>query len=165
MKIRYAKPGDLARLTEIDNHYIVNSHATFFVEPRKPEDRLTWFANYKEHGPYRMIVCEEDGVVQGCAFSSRYRDHFAFDQTVETSVYLAPEVRTKGLGTALYKELFSLIEKEPLHLAVAGIALPNEASVALHRRFGFEDVGVFKEYAIKNGNYISSIWMQKKLGL
>lgn len=164
MKIRYAKSGDLTRLTEIDNYYIANSHATFYVEARKPEERQGWFSNYKEQGPHRMIVCEEDGIVQGCAFSSRYRDHFAFDQTIETSVYLAPDIRTKGIGTALYTELFSLLRDEPLHLAVAGIALPNEASVALHRKFGFEDVGVFKEYAVKNGNYISSIWMQKRLG-
>ena len=134
------------------------------MEPRNAEDRRDWFSKYKEHGPYRMIVCEENGIVQGCAFSSRYRDHFAFDQTIETSVYLAPDAHTKGLGTALYTELFSLIKNEPLHLAVAGIALPNEASIALHKKFDFEEVGVFKEYAIKNGKYISSVWMQKELG-
>jgi L-amino acid N-acyltransferase YncA len=77
---------------------------------------------------------------------------------------LAPEVRTKGVGTLLYQELFSLLKNEPLHLAVAGIALPNDASIALHKKFGFEEVGVFKEYAIKNCKYISSIWMQKRLG-
>lgn len=163
MKIRYAKPEDLARLTEIDNYYIANSNATFLVEPRMAEDRREWFNKYKEHGPYRMLVCEENGIVQGCAFSSRYRDHFAFDQTIEVSVYLAPEVRTKGIGTALYQELFSLLKNEPLHLVVAGIALPNDASIALHKKFGFEEVGVFKEYAVKNGKYISSIWMQKRL--
>lgn len=107
MNLRYAKPDDLKRLTEIDNYYITNSDATFFVEPRKPEDRQDWFSKYKEHGPYRMIVSEENGIVQGCAFSSRYRDHFAFDQTIETSVYLAPEARTKGMGSLLYNELFS----------------------------------------------------------
>lgn len=163
MNIRYAKPDDLARLTEIDNYYIANSQATFFVEPRKAEDRRAWFNNYKESGPYRMLVCEENGVVQGCAFSSRYRDHFAFDQTIETSVYLASDVRTKGLGSLLYKELFDALKNEALHLAVAGIALPNDASVALHKKFGFEEVGVFREYAVKNGQYISSIWMQKRL--
>lgn len=163
MNLRYAKPDDLKRLTEIDNYYIANSDATFFVEPRKADDRRDWFSKYKEYGPYRMIVSEENGIIQGCAFSSRYRDHFAFDQTIETSVYLAPEARTKGMGTLLYLELFSLLKNEQLHLAVAGIALPNEASVALHKKFGFEEVGVFNEYAIKNGKYISSIWMQKKL--
>jgi phosphinothricin acetyltransferase len=55
------------------------------------------------------------------------------------------------------------LKNEALHLAIAGIALPNDASVALHKKFGFEEVGVFKEYAVKNGQYISSIWMQKRL--
>lgn len=122
-----------------------------------------WFANYKETGPYRMLIYEENGVVQGCAFSSRYRDHFAFDQTIETSVYLSPDARTKGLGSLLYRELFRLLKDEPLHVAVAGIALPNDASVALHKKFSFEEVGVFKEYAIKNGMFVSSVWMQKRL--
>ncbi len=163
MKIRYAKSDDLARLTIIDNYYIANSNATFFTEPRRPEDRKEWFDKYKEIGPYRMIVCEENGDIQGCAFSSRYRDHLAFDQTIETSVYLAPDAQAKGLGTILYRELFSLLKDEPLHLALAGIALPNDASIALHKKTGFEEVGVFKEYAVKHGNYISSMWLQKRL--
>jgi len=52
---------------------------------------------------------------------------------------------------------------ETVHLAVAGIALPNDASVALHRKFGFSDVGIFDEYAMKHGAYISSLWMQRRL--
>ncbi len=163
MNIRYAKPEDLPRLTEIDNYYIINSHATLYTKPRKPEDRSDWFSKYKEQGPYRMIVCEEKGVVQGCAFSSQYREHFAFKQTIETSIYLDPKIRTKGFGSALYQELFSLLKNEELHLAVAGIALPNEASIALHKKFGFKEIGVFDEYAIKNGEFLSSIWMQKRL--
>jgi L-amino acid N-acyltransferase YncA len=59
MKLRYARADDLIRLTDIDNYYITNSQATFYVEPRKPEDRKEWFSNYKEQGPYRMIVCED----------------------------------------------------------------------------------------------------------
>lgn len=164
MKIRYANKSDLHRLTEIDNHYITHTNASFFIKPRSVDERLSWFEKYKENGPYRMLVCEENGIVQGCAYSTRYRDHFAFDQTIETTVYLAPDARTKGLGTALYKALFESLKNEPLHLAVVGIALPNEPSIALHKKFGFEEVGVFREYAIKNGQYISSIWMQKRLG-
>ena len=164
MKIRYAKRSDLLRLTEIDNFYIENTNANFFIKPRSADERLSWFEKYKETGPYRLLVCEDAGIVQGCAYSSRYRDHFAFDQTIETSVYLAPDARTKGMGTALYKILFEVLKNEPLHLAVVGIALPNDASIALHKKFSFEEIGVFKEYAVKNGQYISSIWMQKRLG-
>ena len=79
------------------------------------------------------------------------------------SVYIDPEVRATGVGSALYGALFEALRAQDLHLAVAGIALPNDASVALHRKFGFTDVGVFDEYATKHGAYISSLWMQRRL--
>ena len=84
-------------------------------------------------------------LVIGCAYSSRYRDHFAFDQTVKTSIYIAHHHKAKGLGSLLYKALFEKIKSENLHLAVVGIALPNDSSIALHKKFGFEEVGIFKE--------------------
>ncbi len=163
IKIRNANEEDLPRLTEINNHYILRTNSTFDVEPQTAEQRKVWFNKFKPHGPHQLLVAEDETGVIGCAGSSRYRDHFSFDQTVEASIYLAPEQRAKGVGSLLYTALFEKIKSEPLHLAVAGIALPNDASVALHRKFGFDEVGIFKEYAIKNGKYISSIWMQKAL--
>jgi phosphinothricin acetyltransferase len=82
---------------------------------------------------------------------------------VEFGIYLDPRFRGGGVGSALYECLFDQVSSEELHLAVAGIALPNDASVALHRKFGFTDVGVFEEYAVKHGAYISSLWMQRRL--
>ena len=160
------RPGtieDLKSIVAIDNHYIQNSHATFDTEPRLYEERIKWLNNYKISGPYRIFVAEEDNKTLGYCTSSRYRDHKAFDQTIEVSTYLNPDHRSKGLGTALYKKLFDSLKEEPLHLAVCAIALPNEASVQLHKKFGFKEVGVFNEYAIKNGTYINSMWLQKAL--
>ena len=71
--------------------------------------------------------------------------------------------RGQGVGSALYRMLFDDLATEPVHVALAGIALPNDASVALHRKFGFTEVGVFREYAVKNGRYLSSLWMQRLL--
>jgi phosphinothricin acetyltransferase len=163
VKIRNADIDDLDQLTEIDNHYILNSNATFDIEAQTTEQRKTWFNKYKDSGPYQLLVAEENNKILGYAYSSRYRDHFSFDQTVETSIYLAHDQKSKGVGSLLYKALFEKLASQKLHLAVVGIALPNEPSIALHRKFGFEEVGVFKEYAIKHGKYISSIWMQKRL--
>jgi phosphinothricin acetyltransferase len=164
IEIRLARAEDLGRLTEINNHYILNTNSTFDIEPHTVDQRKSWFEKYNSTGPYQLLVAEHAGVVIGCAYSSRYRDHFSFNHTVETSVYLAHDQRTKGVGSLLYNALFSKLKSEKLHLAVVGIALPNEASIALHKKFEFEEVGIFKEYAIKHGKYISSIWMQKKLG-
>ena len=163
IKIRHGEERDLERLTEINNHYILNTNATFDVEPQTAQDRIVWFQKYKRTGPYQLLVAESGGVIVGCAYSSRYRDHIAFEQTVETSIYLAHDQRTKGIGSQLYNTLFDKLKNEALHLAVVGIALPNEASIALHRKFDFQEVGVFQEYAFKKGQYISSVWMQKRL--
>ena len=107
------------------------------------------------------MVAQRGNRVVGYACSGRYRDHEAFRETVEVSIALGTSSRGQGVGTALYRELFECLAGEPVHVALAGIALPNDASVALHRKFGFSEVGVFREYAVKNGQYISSIWMQR----
>lgn len=163
MTVRYAVQSDLPALVDIYNYYAVNSHATFAERKATLEERKDWLSKYKETGPHRFIVAEENGKILGCAYSSTYREHPAFRETIETSIYLAPDARSKGLGTTLYTELFDRISRENLHLAVVGIALPNEPSIKLHKKFGFEEVGVFKEYAKVKENYYSSIWMQKRL--
>lgn len=160
---RLGRRHDLPALTEIYNHYVLHSHSTFNVEPHSVDQRVAWFERFQPFGPRRIIVAENDGVVLGCAYSDIYRDHPAFSETIETSIYLGPASRGKGLGAALYRELFASLRDEKLHLAVAGIALPNEASVALHKKLGFEEVGVFKEYARVKGVYYSSMWLQKPL--
>ncbi len=67
----------------------------------------------------------------------------------------------QGVGSHLYRTLMSSLGRTSTHVALAGIALPNDASVALHRKFGFTVIGTFREYAVKDGRYISSIWMQR----
>jgi phosphinothricin acetyltransferase len=161
--IRAARRGDLAQLVAIYNHYVKHSTATFDTEPTSVEQRTAWFATFSDPGPYRLLVAAEGERVLGCASSGPYRKHSAFAQTVEASVYIHPEVRGTGVGTALYSALFEELRLESLHLAVAGIALPNDASIALHRKLGFTKVGVFEDYATKHGAYISSMWMQRRL--
>lgn len=162
-EIRPAIIEDLSAIIAIDNYYIQNSICTFDTELRVPEQRIKWFQNYKQTGPYQLFVAEENNKVIGYCCSNRYRDHQAFIKTIEVSIYLDHSYKTKGIGSKLYEKLFTALKDEPVHLAVAGIALPNEASVQLHKKFGFKEVGVFNEYAIKNGVYVSSIWLQKPL--
>jgi phosphinothricin acetyltransferase len=145
--VRPARPADLARLVTIYNHYVQHSTATFDTEPVSVASRRAWFETFSGAGPHRLLVAAEGEQVLGCASSGPYRSHPAFAQTVEVGIYLDPEVRSTGVGSALYGRLFEELRSEALHLAVAGIALPNDASVALHRKFGFTEVGVFAEYA------------------
>jgi len=88
-------------------------------------------------------------------------EHNTFDATVETSIYLDVARRRRGLGTALYFALFQRLAQQPVHVALAAVALPNEASLALHRKLGFETVGTFRNYARKHGEWISSTWLQR----
>ena len=161
--VRPATQSDLAELVHIYNHYVENSFATFDTEPVTVESRVTWLDRFSDVGPYRLLVACHGDHVAGCASSGRYRDHPAFARTVEVGIYLHPELHNRGIGSALYRSLLDSLRSEDVHVALAGIALPNDASVALHRKFGFREVGVFEEYAVKNYSYISSVWMQLRL--
>jgi phosphinothricin acetyltransferase len=161
--VRPARRGDVAALTVIYNHYVEHSVATFDAEPVPAADRAAWLESFPAAGPFRLLVAVHGDRVLGWASSSHYRAHPAFARTVEVSIYLDPGSRGQGAGSLLYGALLDVLRAEPVHLAVAGIALPNDASVALHRKFGFTNVGIFDEYAVKNGTYISSLWMQRRI--
>jgi phosphinothricin acetyltransferase len=163
LSIRSGITDDLSTLHEIYNHYVLHSNITFDTEPYTLEQRREWFTTFAPNGPHRLLVAEADGKVVGAATSSPYRAHPAFSETVETGIYLDPLATGQGVGTQLYGALFETLRAERVHRIVAGVALPNAASVALHRRCGFREVGTFFEYARKHGTYVSSVWFEKEL--
>jgi phosphinothricin acetyltransferase len=161
--IRAARESDLPALVAITNHYIAHTNAQFTTELQTVEGRKSWYAGHGS-GRYRLLVAKGRTGILGCAYSSRYRPTPAFDTTVETSIYLQPDCRGSGVGFRLYSALLDILAAEDVHLAVAGVAQPNAASNALHRKCGFEEVGTFREYARKRGEWISSTWFQKLIG-
>lgn len=162
VKITAGAEDDLAAIVGILNYTAANSIARFETQPVSVAELRDWFGQFSATGPYRLMVARDGDQVRGYACSQRYRDLEAFRETVEVSIALDASSRGQGVGTALYRALFDGLAVEPsVHVALAGIALPNDASVALHRKFGFTEVGTFREYAIKNGQYISSLWMQR----
>jgi phosphinothricin acetyltransferase len=161
VQIAPAAEADLPGIVEIFNYTAANSIANFGTRPVSVADRRDWFGQFSSAGCHRLFVARRDGQVMGYAGSQRYRRHEAFTETVEVSIALHVSCRGQGVGTALYRELFGCLAGEKIHVALAGIAMPNDASVALHRKFGFTEVGTFREYAIKDGQYISSLWMQR----
>ena len=160
-EIRPGTEDDLLQIVEILNYTAANSIANFDTRPISAGERRDWFGQFAHAGPYQLLVAQRGNRVLGYACSARYRDHEAFRETVEVSIALDASSRGQGIGTLLYRELFGRLAHEPVHVALAGIALPNDASVALHEKFGFAEVGIFREYAVKNGQYVSSIWMQR----
>ncbi len=163
VQVRPATDDDVPRLTEIYNHYILTTPATFDIEPLTVEQRREWFRHYGEAGPHRVLVAETDGLVAGMAWSSAFRPKRAYETTVETSIYCAPEATGMGIGVVLYEALFEALAGEGLHRAVAGITLPNDASVRLHERFGFRQVALLTEVGRKFGRYWDVAWFEKAL--
>lgn len=160
--IGHGTEADLPAIVEILNYTITNSNATLATEPTSIAERREWFERFAVTGPYRLFVARRGDEVLGYAASQPYRDHEGFRETVEVSIALGVRSRGQGVGTALYRVLLGSLADEPVHVALAGIVLPNDASVALHRKLGFTEVGIFHEYAVKNGQYISSIWMERR---
>jgi phosphinothricin acetyltransferase len=163
IRIRAANSSDLARLTEIYNHYVIHTAVTFDVEPYTVERRATWFDQFAETGRYRLLVAEESSIVVGYAGTTRFRPKAAYETTVETTIYCAPGTEGKGVGTRLYSALFEAISNEDIHRILAGYVLPNPASAALHERFGFKLVGVFSENGRKLGQYWDVAWTERPL--
>jgi phosphinothricin acetyltransferase len=163
--VRPARAADIPRLTEIYNHYVVNSPITFDLEPYTVERRMQWFSQFGLTGRHRLLVVEEDALVLGYAGTTRFRPKAAYDTTVETTIYSSADNTRKGLGSMLYSALFEAIANEDIHRIVAGFTVPNPASQALHQRFGFKLIGVFREVGRKFGRYHDVAWSERPLHL
>jgi phosphinothricin acetyltransferase len=111
-----------------------------------------------------MTVAGLDGRVAGYATSSPFRPRAGYDRTVETSVYVRDGLAGRGIGTRLYAALFRALEGEDIHRFLAGITTPNPASVALHERFGFRQVGRFDEVGRKFDRWWDVVFFEKRVG-
>ena len=163
MNIENARGADADALLALRNHFIVHSFATFDEAPLRLAAVQDWIAGFAAAGPHRLLGARDGERLLGYCSSQPYRAHPAFARTIETSIYVAPDAGGAGVGSALYERLFAELADQGLHRAVVGIALPNAASIRLHARLGFRPVGVFDEYAHKNGRPISSQWMQRAM--
>ena len=161
--IRQAIADDALAIGAIYNHYIENTVATFQLEPHPDAYWQNWFTQFADHGPHQCFVAEEEEQVIGFAYSLPYNAKGGYDQTVLTSIYVDAEVLEKtprpGLGTGLYDALFKAING--IHRIYAWIALPNEASINLHRKFGFTQVATLSEIGFKHGRYIDVAVMER----
>lgn len=161
-EVRRATAGDLADITRIYDHYIVDSHVSFDTEPWSAERRRQWWDDRRDDGRLVVLVATVDGAVVGTAYASRYRPKTGYDRSVETSVVLEPGRAGHGLGTLLYSALLDELADAGVHRAYAVVALPNDASVALHHKVGFVDVGHEHESGYKLGRYWSTLILERR---
>jgi phosphinothricin acetyltransferase len=159
--IHDAGSNDLPGVLDILNHYVVNNHCTFDTRPWSVEQKQDWFDQFSHEGRHRLLIAKSGELLLGYAHSSRWRPKDAYDITVETTVYIHPEQRSRGLGYRLLQRLLEELEGTGVHSAVAGIAQPNEASNRLHERLGYQKVGTFHRVGLKFDQYWDVTWYQR----
>lgn len=160
MQIRPAVLADAAALHAIYAEQVRSSWATFDLTVPALAPFEAWVGDVAPG--HHVLVAVDDSAVVGYAKSGTFRPRAAYDTTVETSVYVTRP--GQGLGTALYAQLLPLLEAGPCHLAVANIALPNEASIALHERCGFTHVGSLAEVGRKFDRWHDVALWQRRIG-
>lgn len=160
--IRHGVEDDLPDIATIYNHEVAHSTATFDLEP----PTLTyWEARLKgnDEGDHLLVAVDEVDDVIGYAYSWSFRPRPAYVLTRETSIYLDPSVRGRGVARLLYPALLEAMAGSGVHTAIALVALPNPGSQALHRAVGFERVGRMRQVGNKFDQWIDIEWYQKLL--
>ena len=151
--VRAVTAADAGAVAGIYNHYVLETVVTFEEEP-VTSDEMSRRIDEVRAASLPWFVAERAGAIAGYAYASRWKARSAYRFSSEVTVYLAPEQGRRGIGSALYAELLSALRGSGLHAAIGGIALPNEASVALHERFGFKKVAHFEQTGFKFNRWI-----------
>lgn len=163
LTIRKAETSDLPVMTEIYHHSVETGTSSYELNPPDlTEMRRRYEANLDLGYPY--FVAEEDGVVLGYAYAGSFRSRPAYRWSVEDSIYLAPDAQGKGIGYQLLVVLVDRCEELGFRQILAIIGGASPASIAVHRKAGFEDAGVMKATGHKHGQWLDTVIMQKALG-
>lgn len=150
--IRPALPEDAQGICSVYNHYVLNSPATFETAEVSIDEMRQRISRVTENYPW--LVFDAGGSVAGYAYATRWKDRKAYDLSAECAVYVSEKFQRKGIATELYASLISECRKRKLHLLIAGITLPNVASIAMHEKSGFRYIGKFPEVGWKFGGWI-----------
>lgn len=161
MKIRNAHSSDASAILAIYKPFVLNSHVSFEYEvPEESEIRKRIEVVSSDY-PY--LVLEDEHMVIGFAYATRFRERKAYDACAETSIYLHPDVRGKGWGKLLYQALFNELKQQQITRLFAVISLPNEDSVRFHEACGFRLFGKTPEVGYKLNKWWGLAWMQLTL--
>ena len=151
--VRTAELSDSGAIAAIYNHYVARTVITFEEEPVQADEIVRRILDVRS-ASLPWLVAEEDGRVVGYAYATRWKSRSAYRYSVEITVYVAFGSGGRGIGSMLYGSLFSILETLGMHVVIGGIALPNEASIALHEKFGFNKVAHFQEVGFKFNRWI-----------
>lgn len=163
-ELRDATEADIPDMREIYNHYVANTTVTFDEDPLTLAEMRTKFRAVQKHGYPWLVAQSPNKVVLGYAYVSPWKTRAAYRFTVENSIYLGPASTGKGLGAALMKELLMRAQAAGVKEVVAVIADRGaDASIAIHERFGFTEIGRMGRVGFKFGRWLGTVLMQKSL--
>jgi phosphinothricin acetyltransferase len=161
--IRRVEQADLPALLAIYNHYVETTAITFDLQPKTLQQRQVWLDSFAPSGRHQCFVAVKHGEAIGWTCSGKFREKAAYDTSVETSIYLKPGEHGQGMGRKLYETLFAALAGEDVHRAYAGITVPNDGSVGIHRAFGFKLIGTYEEVGRKFGRFWDVAFYAKAL--
>ncbi len=159
--IRYVTLRDVKRITEIYNDYIINTTISFEVKPLTEDEMRNRIESVLAHGPF--LVWEEDGEIAGYCYAHPWKERAAYHNTLETTVYLAPQYFRRGIGSQLMHELINQCKVDNIKVLIACITANNEASIKMHEALGFKQVSYFSQVGEKFGQWLDVIDMQLTL--
>ena len=152
--IRTVQTLDAQSIADIYNYYITHTYITFEQDPVSAQEITTRIEEtLAQQLPY-LVIEDEQGELLGYAYASKWKGRCAYRFAVEVTIYLSPQATGKGCGFTLYQALFDSLKRLGYHTAIAGISLPNDASVALHKKMGMEQVAHFKQVGYKFEKWI-----------
>jgi phosphinothricin acetyltransferase len=161
--IRAATPADAGAITAIYNHYVANTTVTFEEKPISSEEMARRIDDVQAVS-LPWLVAQRESQVVGFAYAAPWKVRSAYRFSVEITIYLATTNTRCGLGSMLYRGLFSILRARGVHAVIGGIALPNPASVALHEKFGLEKVAHFHQVGYKFDQWVDVGYWQILLG-
>jgi L-amino acid N-acyltransferase YncA len=160
-EVRSATSADAERCAAIYAPYVTDTAITFELRPPSAAQMAERIAAASRG--HAWVVLEHAGRVVGYAYGSSFNPRDAYRWSCEVSVYVEMGRRRTGAGRALYEHLFGLLAQRGMRMGVAGMTLPNDASVGLHRGLGFEPVGTYRRIGYKLGAWHDVAWMQRPL--
>lgn len=160
--IRHATREDAAEIAEIYNEAVINTVAIWNDGTVSAENRIAWMEAYWEKG-YPVFVAMLHDEVAGYATFSDFRDFDGFQYTVENSIYVHPNFQGRGIGGQLLRVTIDAAREAGKHVLVAVIEGSNEGSIALHKKYGFQRVGLLPQVGTKNGRWLDMLLMQVML--
>lgn len=152
MNLRIATMSDAAAVCRVYNHYVAETVVTFEEELVSEVEMARRIESVAARFPW--LVAELEGDVVGYAYATEWRARAAYRHSAEISIYLAPDATGQGIGSQLCEALLAKLRPLGIHTVIGGVALPNDASVALHEKFGFTKCAHFSEVGKKFGRWI-----------